>query len=193
MPIYHDLCVISNSLLDTTDIGALDALQSQLDEINAAVESWQPNSLEQLIEEFDSSDIVNLLAQAKVYRLGALLMVHRLRYPFGQEDMQAQSWSKEVLMELSLAKKVTKRAMRFVTLPFIVAAVEVQDEDLRLKTLGQVIDCVDQFSPSMQLATREFLFRIWNERDLKVTTRWFDSVYKPCPVLQSIATTCFNN
>lgn len=193
MPLYHDLCVISNSLLDTTDADALDGLQRQLDEIHAAVESWQPNSLEQLVKQFDSSDIVNLLAQAKVYRLGALLMVHRLRYPFGQEDMQAQSWSREVLMELRLAKQVTNRAMRFVTLPFIVAAVEVRDEDLRLRTLGQVVDCVDQFSPSMQQATRDFLSRIWNERDLKLTFHWFDSVYKPCPVLQSITTTCFND
>ncbi|KAF7857282.1 hypothetical protein EAF04_009523 [Stromatinia cepivora] len=220
LPYYHYLCVISNSLLNTTDVNILARLQKQLDDIHCIVEPWQPSHLDQLVEQFDSTEIVHLLAQAKVYRLGALLLGHRLRFPFGQEDAQASGvgpahfvlyrrglsaaedvsglyliaeiWSKEIMMELEMAKGVTKRSMRFVTLPFIIAAVEVRDNNLRLKTLECVNDCVDQYAKFLQNATKIFLSRIWQERDLNLTTRWFDSIHKPCPVLDSINATCFS-
>ena len=137
-------------------------------------------------EKFDSAETIHLLAQAKVYRLGALLLGHRLRFPFGHEDALAEIWSKEVMMELEMAKQVTKRSMRFVTLPFIVAAIEVQDENLRFKALQHVDDWVDHFAPLLQKTTKIFLSRVWQERDLNPTSRWFDSIYKPCPVLDSI-------
>lgn len=95
-------------------------------------------------------------------------------------------------MEFEMAKSVTKRSLRFVTLPFIVAAVEVQDKSLRFKTLQHVDDYVDHFAPFMQKATKTFLSRVWHERDLNLTSRWFDSIHKPCPVMDFIDATCFN-
>jgi hypothetical protein len=193
MPYYQDLCVISNSLLHTTDVSILARLQKQLDSIRSIVESWQPSHMDQLVEKFDVAEIVNLLAQAKVYRLGVLLVGHRLRFPFGHEDAQAEIWSKEAMMELEMAKRVTKRPLRFVTLPFIVAAVEVRDECQRMKTLQRVDDYVDHYAPFMQKATKTFLSRVWHERDLNLTSSWFDSVHKPCPVMASIDATCFTS
>ena len=193
LPYFHDLCVISNSLLTTTDVSILARLQKQLDGINAVVESWQPSHADQLVEQFDSADVVNLLAQAKVYRLGALLVGHRLRFPFGCEDVQAEIWSREAMMELEMAKRVTKRPLRFVTLPFIVAAVEVREESLRFKTLQRVDDYVDHYAPFMRKATKTFLSRVWHERDLNLISRWFDSIHKPCPVMDSIDATFFSS
>jgi len=193
LPYYHDLCVISNSRLNTTDVSILARLQRQLDGIHAVVESWQPSHSDQFVEQFDSADIVNLLAQAKVYRLGALLVGHRLRFPFGCEDVQAEIWSKEAMMELEMAKRVTKRSLRFATLPFIVAAVEVRDESLRFQTLQRVDDYVDHYAPFLRKASKTFLSRVWHERDLNLTSRWFDSIHKPCPVMDSIDATCFSS
>ncbi|TEY49881.1 hypothetical protein BOTCAL_0282g00070 [Botryotinia calthae] len=190
LPYYHDLCVISNTLLNTTDTNDLARLQKQLHDIHCIVEPWHPSQLDGLIECFDSTEIVHLLAQTKVYRLGVLLVGHRLRYPFGQEDSQAEIWSKEVMMELEMAKLVTKKSMRFVTLPFIIAAVEVRDENLRANTLERVDDCVDDFAQFMQKATKTFLSRVWHERDANLTTRWFDSIHKPCPVLNALTAAC---
>ncbi|APA14991.1 hypothetical protein sscle_14g097610 [Sclerotinia sclerotiorum 1980 UF-70] len=191
LPYYHDLCVISNSLINVTDVNVMARLQKQLDDIHCVVEPWQPSHLDQLVEQFDSTEMIHLLAQAKVYRLGALLLGHRLRFPFGQQDSQAEIWSKEIIMELEMAKGVTKRSMRFVTLPFIIAAVEALEENLRFKILELVNNCVDHYSQFLQKATKIFLSRIWQERDMNLTTRWFDSIYKPCPVLYSINATCF--
>ncbi|KAB5583132.1 hypothetical protein GE09DRAFT_291718 [Coniochaeta sp. 2T2.1] len=188
---YHDLCVISNSLQHTTDIGILARLQKQLDGIHGAVASWQPSHADKLIDQFDSTEIVNLLAQAKVYRLGALLVAHRLQHPFGSDDVQAEIWSKEVMMELELAKRVTKQPLRFVTLPFMVAAVEIRDDSARLEALQRVDDYVASYAPALRTATKTFLMRVWQERDTSLACRWFDSIHKPCPVVDSIDATCF--
>jgi len=192
LPYYHDLCVISNSLFNTTDLSIMARLQNQLEGIHAIVESWQPSS-DQLVEQFDSAEIVNLLTQAKVYRLGVLLVSHRLRFPFGREDIQAEIWSKEAMMELEMAKRVTKRSLRFVTLPFIIAAVEVRDQSLRFMTLQRVDDYVDHYAPFLRKATKTLLSRVWHERDLNLTSRWFDSIHKPCPIIDSIDATCFSS
>ena len=77
------------------------------------------------------------------------------------------------------------------TLPFIVAAVEVRGADARAKTLQGVAEYVDKFTPVMQAATRTFLARVWRERDGGVTRCWFDSVAKPCVVLRRIEEECF--
>ncbi|GAM35924.1 hypothetical protein TCE0_018r04628 [Talaromyces pinophilus] len=193
MPYYHDLCVISNSLAHSTDLSALALLQKQLDDIQSVVESWQPSNLDQLVGQFDSAEIVHLLAQAKVYRLGALLVGHRLRYRLGEQDSQAALWSKEIIMELEIAYQVTKRSIRFVTLPFIVAAVEVRDKASRSKTLKLVDDCVDQYAPTLKKATKKFLCNVWRERDSNFTGYWFDLVHKPCPVLDSFGRVQFGS
>ncbi|KAI4595242.1 hypothetical protein KJ359_007218 [Pestalotiopsis sp. 9143b] len=186
LPYYQDLCSISNAILYATDAAELARLQKQLDDIRCIVEPWQPSNMDQLVEKFESTEIIHLLAQAKLYRLGALLLGHRLRYPFGQQDGQGEIWSKEMMMELEMVKLVTKRTMRFVTLPFVVAAVELRDESSRLKALQLVDDCVDQYAPALQKTTKGFLSRMWHERDMNLTTYWFNSTHKPCPIIDHI-------
>jgi hypothetical protein len=188
LPFYHDLSIISSSMCSYTTSSSTAIFDQQLEKIHKAVQSWKPssNQLETLSERFTTPEVVTLLAQAKAYRLGALLMAHRLRYPFGEEDAQAYVWSKELLMELDLAASVTKQSLRFVTLPFLIAAVEVQDQAQRQTTLLDTERYVDKFAPAMQRVTRTFLSRVWEERDCSITTRWFDSVHKPCPVFEAI-------
>ncbi|KAL9082856.1 MAG: hypothetical protein Q9165_008755 [Trypethelium subeluteriae] len=182
-PYYYDLCVMSHSLVNTTNASYLVRIEKQLNDIHAAVEAWQPSHQGHLADQFQSTDIVNLLAQAKVYRLAALLVSHRLRFSFGQQDIQAHIWSKEILVELNLAQWVTKRPMQCVTLPFVVAAIEIQDPSTRVEALRAVEHYVDRFAPLVQKAVKTFLSRVWRDRDLHITSYWFDSVYKPCVVL----------
>lgn len=191
LPYYYDLCVISHSLVSNSDASYLAHIQKQLDETRLAVEAWQPSCPVDFTEQFKSADVVNILAQAKAYRLAGLLVAHRLQYVFGQQDSQADIWAKEILMELELAHRITQQSLRCVTLPFIVAAVELRDPRARVKALGNVDRYVDRFTPVIQKATKVFLGRIWQERDLRITACWFDSVYKPCALLSSIDAASF--
>ena len=92
------------------------------------------------------------------------------------------------MRELELTKYMTKQPLRFVTLPFIVAGIEVRGTEARISTLQAVKYYVDGFAPVIQRATTTFLSRIWHERDITTTARWFDSISKPCVVLHSIDT-----
>ncbi|KAF1852017.1 uncharacterized protein K460DRAFT_362787 [Cucurbitaria berberidis CBS 394.84] len=146
LPYYYDLCIISHSLVNSTG-ASLVGLQQQLEEIQAHVDKWQPSQPERFVHEFSTVEVINLLTQARVFRLGALLMIHRLQHTFGQEDSQADIWSREVMMELELAQRISNQPVRFVTLPFIIAAVEIRDPAERIKVVRNVDEYVDQFTP----------------------------------------------
>jgi hypothetical protein len=190
LPLYHDLCAASYTLANDGNTNCLARVHQKLDQIEAAVGNWVPSCLPQIGEHFSSVEMVDLLAQARVYRLAALLVSHRLRHVFGSEDDKADLLSKEIMMELRLAKTMTKEPLRCVTLPFIIAAIEVRDTDTRLKTLCAVDDYVDKFAPVIQKATKMFLTRVWHEREAKMISCWFDSVHKPCVVLDAIDSAC---
>jgi hypothetical protein len=150
LPHYQDLCIVSHSLSNETDASCIARIHAQLDKIHTAVDEWIPSHARQILDHFDSTELVHLLAQAKVYRLAALLVAHRLRHDFGSEDDKAGVWSKEVMRELELTKHMTKQPLRFVTLPFIVAAIEVRGTEARVSTLQAVKDYVDGFAPVIQ-------------------------------------------
>ncbi|PTB62107.1 hypothetical protein BBK36DRAFT_1172944 [Trichoderma citrinoviride] len=186
LPYYYDLCLIGHCMANSFDTVCLVQLHKKLDEIRTAVEGWRPPPLCNVSQRYETVDLVNLLAQAKVYRLAALLVGHRLRYPFGREDGQARIWSNEIMLELELANWATKQPCRCVTLPYLVAAVEIQDVGSRVQALENVDKYVDHFMPTVQRAAKQFLSRIWLERDNNATRYWFQSLSKPCPVLQSL-------
>lgn len=189
---YHDLCVVSHSLANTTDASYMALIEEQLRRIQADVQAWQPSQPASFLEQFNSAEVVHLLAQARSYRLAALLVGHRLRCVFGEQDGQADIWANEIMTELRLARWLTGRSTRCVTLPFVAAAIELRDPAARVKALRDVDEYVDRFTPVVQRATKTFLSRVWRERDSKLTASWFESTYKPCVVLASIETTLFS-
>lgn len=191
LPHFHDICTVSHTLVRGNSTQCLARVYQKLDQIEAAVQNWVPSNSSQLTQYFKRAEVVNLLAQAKVYRLAALLVILRLRYTFGSEDAKADVLSKEIMMELRLSKAITMQPLRCVTLPFIIAAVEVRDTDMRLETLSVVDDYVDRFALVIRTATKTFLMRVWHERDSKTTSCWFDSVSKPCVVLNAIDSASF--
>ncbi|KAF2009228.1 hypothetical protein BU24DRAFT_358846 [Aaosphaeria arxii CBS 175.79] len=186
LPYYHDLCVISYSLVNGTDLNCTGLLQKQLSEIQGQVDKWQPSHPEGFLHQYSTAEVIHLLAQAKVYRLAALLMIHRLQYLFGQKDSQADIWSREIMMELDLARRISNQPARFVTVPFIIAAIETRDATEREKVNQNVDLYVDQFTPVVQKATKTFLWRVWRERDERVDCSWFDMIHKPCVAFDSI-------
>lgn len=183
---YHDLCVISHSMTSDNNEVYQTYLERQLTDVETAIETWQPPQSDRLINDFNSTEVVNLLAQAKVYRLAGLLVGHRLRYKFGEEDGKADVLSKEIMMELDLARRITKQPTRCVTIPFIAAAVEIRDPTARMKAYHNVDRFVDHFTPVVQQAAKKFLCQIWQERDSRGKFCWFDSISKPCVVWRNL-------
>lgn len=183
---YHDLCIISHSMTSNNDEVYQTYLERQLENVETAIEIWQPPQSDRLIKDFNSTEVVNLLAQAKVYRLAGLLVGHRLRYKFGEEDGKADILSKEIMMELELARRITKQPTRCVTIPFIVAAVEIRDPVARTNVYHNVDKFVDHFTPVVQQAAKKFLCQIWQERDSRGNFCWYDEISKPCVVWHTV-------
>jgi hypothetical protein len=187
----YDICVINYTTRNRADMKNSVQIQRQWDEIYENLAQWQPLHCGDLIEKYEAAEVVNLLAQARIFRLSGFLLIHRSRYAFGQRDDQADIWSKEILMELELAHKVTNRNIPCVTLAFMVASVEIRDPNGRLKVLQNVDKFVDQFTPVVKEAITTFLSRVWTGRDMEITPCWFHSVCKPCVALESIKATSF--
>ncbi|KAL6874715.1 hypothetical protein J3F83DRAFT_759469 [Trichoderma novae-zelandiae] len=186
LPYYYDLCLISHSMVNNIDTACLVQLHKKLDGIRTAVEGWRPPPLCSVSQQFDTTDMVNLLAQAKVYRLAALLVGHRLQYPFGHQDGQANIWSKEIMMELELAEWATKQAYRCVTLPYLITAVEIQDFSSQVRALENINKYINHFMPTVHQAAKHFLSQIWLKQDNSTTRYWFQSLSKPYPLPRSL-------
>lgn len=89
-------------------------------------------------------------------------------------------------MELELARRITKQPTRCVTIPFIVAAVEIRDPVARTNVYHNVDKFVDHFTPVVQQAAKKFLCQIWQERDSRGNFCWYDEISKPCVVWHTV-------
>lgn len=127
LPIFYDICYLSHALGDCPPVQQPEILR-RLDSVENTVIEWVPHAPADFIRTFGPTEIIHILAQARVYRLLGLLLIHRLRYPFGQKDREAQLWSQDIINELELANQLCKnRPVHCVTMPFLAAAVEITE------------------------------------------------------------------
>jgi hypothetical protein len=164
LPYYYDLCVIIHTLASHPHPSLIVELQKQLDEVRALVDVWQPSQPEHFVRQFGSAEVIHLLAQARGVPIGGAPDYSPVAICLWAGDSQADIWSCEVLIELELAQRITQQSIRFVTLPFLVAVVEIRDPVARTKAVQNVGEYVDQFTPVVQKASKFFLSRVWRER-----------------------------
>lgn len=130
LPHLYDLCERSNALkkagFDTTSEPRPGVPDSFAD-IEQAIREWKPETPPRLLTEYGKHEILIMVAQAKVYCLAALLIIHRLRYPFGVEDGPATDLANNIISDLSyFARSASKDATALpVIFPLIVAMLEI--------------------------------------------------------------------
>jgi hypothetical protein len=98
----------------------------------------------------------SVLAHARVYQLMGLLYIHRLRYPFGQEDGKATHLSNTILRELEQVNSMTGKPLCYVTMPFIAAATEIVDPAKKIEALELVDTNVKSFPPRDENEGQEY-------------------------------------
>ncbi|KAJ5601002.1 hypothetical protein N7510_010536 [Penicillium lagena] len=72
---------------------------------------WQPLTPANFPNRFTQPEVTIMLAQARILRLSALLIIHRLRHPFVQCDREAIQMSKSILEEFGVVIKSTGRSI----------------------------------------------------------------------------------
>ncbi|OJI81199.1 hypothetical protein ASPTUDRAFT_68475 [Aspergillus tubingensis CBS 134.48] len=110
----------------------------------AAALAWQPSVPESLCQTFSAIEIEHISCQFQVMRMAALLMIHRMRFPFGVHDLPARAIGISILTQLESTMLATGKPVKFVMVPVLVACVELTEDVerdqwmLHVPTLGIV-------------------------------------------------------
>jgi hypothetical protein len=130
LPLLYDLCECSYRVKTggySTDDGLWTSDEPDpYFHIEQSLKNWKPPGTIQLLERFSASEIDAMIIQARLYRLAALLIIHRLRFPLGINDDLAHGYAKDILDDLSHMKTwpyngATGLGLDF---PLLIAAVE---------------------------------------------------------------------
>ncbi|KAL3485280.1 hypothetical protein BJX62DRAFT_243124 [Aspergillus germanicus] len=69
-------------------------------DIEHTIRAWTPKTPAGFLEQYSDTEIQMMVTHARAYRLAALLLIHRLRSPFGVEDDTAQEYAGEIFWEI---------------------------------------------------------------------------------------------
>ncbi|KAB8242816.1 hypothetical protein F9C07_2233435 [Aspergillus flavus] len=106
---------------------------------------------------FSEEEMLLLLTQANLHRNAALLILHRLRFPFGDQDDDAEFLSQTIIREMQYCLAMTKHYPPNISLVLPVAGAEVQDSVGRENILSSL--------QSRDEGTTRYLFDLFDEDD----------------------------
>ncbi|KAJ6441520.1 amidase [Purpureocillium lavendulum] len=169
MPYYYDICELSSDMsrnpgLDTTE---------RLDALERDVRSWLPDMPEGFINHYSAVEVSRMTCQANVMQTAALLILHRLRHPYGTEQGAAQAMSTSILRQLDVTRLITGQAPRCIDLALLVACLEVEDEAERWQHLRDV-SSIGIYSGLFRKRVAGLISRAWAARRIYSPFYWHD-------------------
>jgi hypothetical protein len=175
LPILYDLCELSYK----TKMEEYSRDQSKGSDVFAEIEeevrSWTPNTPSNFLETYSTSEVLKMLTQARAYRLAALLIIHRLRYPFGVNDEVAATYAKEILQDLAQCSTILQgnTTMQSTAFPLLLAMIEVSEEHVQ-----KIIEKFSSLEPPAEYSTKflAFVHFIRSARESGFRGLWFDLV-----------------
>ncbi|KIV77823.1 hypothetical protein PV11_09603 [Exophiala sideris] len=169
---FHELCEVAKVIYDSDcRHGALitdESVEITLTEIEEANTNWQPSIPKTNLNSFTPTEVILMFAQAKVLRLTALLVLHRLRYAFGTEDSVALAMANTILDELNLVISLTGQTIPFVDFAYLLSCFEITKAQERRAVLEKSHLIVD-FSPRWHEQIQTWIVSFWAVRDKKAS------------------------
>ncbi|KAJ5152027.1 hypothetical protein N7492_010322 [Penicillium capsulatum] len=177
LPHLYDTCECSHAL-KTNAVEAGSELHTgyyeRLATIEQRIEAWRPPTPPELYTNFSQQEILAMVTQANVYRLGGLLTIHRLRYPLGVEDGVGRNLANSIFAELSyFANSRFKEATALpVVFPLTLAMLEVEGPG------EELMDKLALFTVQTMSASRlqGFVKQVRASRASGYEGLWFDLV-----------------
>jgi hypothetical protein len=108
-----------------------------------------------------------------VLRLAALLIIHRLKHPFGQYDEKALLLSRAITAEFDMVLQVTGRSIPCTALAYMVASFEITSTEEQSATITKSAEMVT-FSLQSQVRVKNIMYSVWNARSVRDQIHWFD-------------------
>ena len=169
LPLLHDLAHLSYEMSKMDD-GVPD---ERLDCLEEAVNRWRPEVPEEMAKNCTSTEVCHMLCQAQVMQTAALIIIHRLRYPYGTEQAAASAMASSILCQLDMTRLVTGRTPRSIDLPLVVACLELRDDDERSRYIKST-SSIAAFSLLFQDRAQAMLSAVWAARERDATLYWYN-------------------
>ncbi len=171
LPLLYDLCQLSSDMRHRTCESS--SLRERLEALEQAVRDWQPELPSALAGDFAPTELSHLTCQAGTMQLAALLVLHRLRHPFGTEQAAALALAAGILTQLDLTTRITGRTPRCVDLPLMVACVETEDGAARARHL-QTSSSIGIYSHLFLRRVERWTDAVWEVRRQRSDMLWYD-------------------
>jgi hypothetical protein len=108
LPLLYDLCELSYEAKSNSDRNTLPSQDADKNDIYSTIQqqihAWTPALPSNFFTAYTAWEVTVMLTQARTYRLAALLIIHRLRFPVGTNDFPAQRHAEDILRDLSILK-----------------------------------------------------------------------------------------
>ncbi|KAJ5477100.1 hypothetical protein N7539_007244 [Penicillium diatomitis] len=176
LPLLYDLCVCSHTM--RTSVLAVGESPSEIYEQLADVErmilDWTPPQPSDLLAKHGQWEVLAMMTQANAYRLAALLVVHRLRYPLGVEDETGRDLAQSIFALISqFAQSAAQHTSALpVVFPLTMAMIEVEGPG------EEIWEQLSLFAVQSSSATRlrGFIKQVRGCRESQYEGLWFDLV-----------------
>ena len=173
MAIFYDLCELAQFL--KFNRGANDpSIWQRCNDLEHSIRNWKPSKPEGFPERYDPVEIIQIFAQLKGLTQAALLMLHRLRYPYGTGDERGMSLSDSIIAENSLVLHFSDRgAAMGMDLAYLIACFEIRDMIHQQVTLDELSTHM-RFSEPTRIKVRSQLQRVWQAKSLYADVHWYN-------------------
>lgn len=162
LPHLYDLCKLSHAMSLSTQT----VLMRDLQHLESSIEAWRPTVPAEFANSYTTSEVTNILCQTHVMQQAALLIIHRLQYPFGTEQKDAMHMANNILRQLEVARSVAGRTPRSIDFAVMVACLELSDGKERSEQL-QNASSIAVYSPRFVERSEAYLSAVWEARSLQ--------------------------
>ena len=165
LPMFHDICHVSRAQFrHGQSIASIEALESR-------VNSWQPKLPDAFVESVDNTETVNILAQTKILSSTALLILHRLRYPYGHHNDEGLMLARTILAEMDFANNITGRPVKCADLGLLAAALEFEETTDRERAIA-LTDRLLHYSVHVRNSIKDRLTSFWLAKECSTDIYW---------------------
>lgn len=169
---FYDICEAGNSLKNASMATAARVVKN-LASIKVAADQWHTTPPSDFLDQYTQAEVVSMLSQAKIFRFAALLIIHRLQYPYGEQDREASVLGRAIVDEFDMVLQITQRSVPCTALPYLAACFEIVESDSRNAALGKMKEIVT-FSRQSRVRFEKTLTSVWKARDQGYRFHWFE-------------------
>lgn len=185
LPSMYEVCSLSHMLHHAAHEDKKEIMRA-IEDLDDGIHSWEPDVPVDFTSQYKANEVVHMLAQVRVYRTALSLFIHRLKYPFDSEDRVADRMAQSIFTELELARSTTNQGPRCITIPFMLAGIEMCGEDRRQRFLRSVDAFVGHTFPLLRKQLKTFFEALWDIRDCSTGLFWLDLIPHLPPVTVAI-------